>query len=231
MIQTGTGVGMNNKTVKIFHLVFLGLGFLAFLPSRADVNDYVCGPIQNAYGPYDYRSDKDKLQIVEFHHLTPQVVSLVSRPSGGNGADLDYTLRAFPNHPVALMTMAKLGEKEKTAKPAGARYTVECYFQRALRFRNDDAIVRVLYASYLSKAGKRVEALSQLNEAARLGIDSANANYNMGLIFYDLKEYEKALYHAQEAYRLGFPLPGLRDKLKRVGKWNEPVARSEESGK
>lgn len=223
---------MNNKTVKIFHLVFLGLGFLTFLPSRADVNDYVCGPIQNAYGPFDYRSDKDKLQIFEQYHLTPQVVNLVAPRSAGRiGGDLDYTLRAFPNHHVALMAMVRLGEKERTTRPAGATYNVECYFQRSLRFRNDDAIVRIVYASYLSKAGKRVEALSQLNEAARLGSDSANANYNMGLIFYDLKEYEKALYHAHEAYRLGFPLPGLRDKLKRAGKWNESVEQSDGGGK
>ena len=144
---------MNNKTVKIFHLVFLGLGFLTFLPSRADVNDYVCGPIQNAYGPFDYRSDKDKLQIVEQYHLTPQVVNLVAPRSAGRiGGDLDYTLRAFPNHHVALMAMVRLGEKERTTRPAGATYNVECYFQRSLRFRNDDAIVRIVYASYLSKA-------------------------------------------------------------------------------
>lgn len=223
---------MNYKTVNIFHLVLLGLGFLIFLPSRAaDVNDYVCGSLQNAYGPYDYRSDKDKLQIVEQYHLTPDVVNLVAGTTGSIGGDLSYALRAFPNHHVALMAMAKLGEKEKTAKPAGAKYTVECYFQRAVRFRNDDEIVRILYASYLSRAGKKNEALGQLNEAARLGSDSANANYNMGLVFYDLKEYDKALFHAQEAYHLGFPLPGLRDKLKRAGKWTEPAVRSEESGK
>lgn len=222
---------MNKKTVTIFHLVFLGLGLLIFSQSRADVNDYVCGSLQASYGPYDYRSDKDKLQIVEQHHLTPEVVNLVAGTTGSIGGDLSYTLRAFPNHHVALMAMAKLGEKEKTAKPAGAKYGVECYFQRAVRFRKDDEIVRILYASYLSRAGRNVEALSQLNEAARLGTDSANANYNMGLIFYDLKEYEKALFYAQQAYRLGFPLPGLRDKLKRAGKWKEPVAQSEESGK
>ena len=218
---------MNKKSVTIFHPVFLGVGLLIFSQSRADVNDYVCGSLQNSYGPYDYRSDKDKLQIVEGHHLTPNVVNLVAGESSSIGGDLDYTLRASPNHQVALMAMAKLGEKEKTAKPRGAKYVVECYFQRAIRFRNDDEIVRILYASYLSKAGKRTEALSQLNEAARLGTDSANANYNMGLIFYDLKEYDNALTYAHKAYHLGFPLPGLRDKLKRAGKWTEPGVKGE----
>ena len=153
--------------------------------------------------------------------------NLVSGATGAIGGDLDYTLRAFPNHHVALMAMAKLGEKQKTAKPPGAKYGVECYFQRAIRFRNDDEIVRILYASYLSKAGKRAEALSQLNEASQLGSDSANANYNMGLIFYELKEYDKALTYAHKAYHLGFPLPGLRDKLKKAGKWTEPAVKAE----
>jgi tetratricopeptide (TPR) repeat protein len=225
------GVGMNKKYMTIFHLVILGLGFLIFSQSRADVNDYICGSLQNGYGPYDYRSDKDKLRIVEAYHLTPDVVNLVAGSTGEIGGDLDYTLRAFPNHHVALMAMVKLGEKQKKAKPTGAKYGVECYLQRAVRFRNDDEIVRIIYASYFSKAGKRAEALNQLNEAAQLGSDSANANYNIGIIYYDLKEYDKALTYAHEAYRFGFPLPGLRDKLKRARKWTEPAMQGDESVK
>jgi tetratricopeptide (TPR) repeat protein len=218
---------MGKRSFEIFHLVLLGLGFLIFSQSRADVIDYVCGSLQSSYGPYDYRSDKDKLRIVEQYHLTPEVVNLIAGASSTIGGDLNYTLHTSPNHHVALMTMVKLGEKQKTAKPAGAKYSVECYFQRAIRFRNDDEIVRILYASYLFKAGKKAESLSQLNEAAQLGSDSANANYNMGLIFYDLKEYDKALTYAHKAYHLGFPLPGLRDKLKRAGKWAEPAVKGE----
>ena len=103
--------------------------------SGAGVNDYVCGPIQNAYGPYDYRSDKDKLKIVEQVHLTPEVINLVKGSSSTIGSDLDYTLRAFPNHHVALNAMIRLGEKQKAAKPIGANYGVECYLQRAIMQR------------------------------------------------------------------------------------------------
>ena len=215
---------MYRKSVAFWYVVFLGLGFLPFSQSRADGNDYVCGPLQNAYGPFDYRSDKDNLKIVEQFHLTPQVINLVRGSSDYIGGDLDYTLRAFPNHHVALNSMIRLGEKEKTAKPLGSRYSIECWLQRAMKFRSDDAVVRMLYASYLSKAGKRGEALNQLDEAGQLGIEGANSNYNMGLIYFDLKEYEKSLSYAQRAYSFGYPLPGLRDKLKKVGKWSEPIA-------
>jgi tetratricopeptide (TPR) repeat protein len=186
--------------------------------------------LENAYGPYDYRSGGIGLKEVEGNHLTPEVVNLVRGKTGYIGGDLDYTLRAYPNHHVALMAMVRLGEKEKTSKPIGANYTVECYFKRALIFRSDDGVVRTIYASYLYKAGKKAEALSQLNEAVQLGEDSPNTNYNIGLIYFDLKEYEKALSFAQRAYGSGFPLPGLRDKLKRIGKWEEPVSRIENRG-
>ena len=209
-------------------LIVLGLGLMICSYSGAEVNDYVCGGLQNGYGPYDYRSDKDKLSIVEQFHLTSNVISLTSAQSAGSvGGDFDYVLRAFPNHHVALNAMFRLGDKEKLPKPRGAKYSVECYFQRALRFQNDDAIVKTIYAAYLAKHGKSTEALNQLIEAAQLGEENANVIYNTGLIYFDLKDYEKSLSYAHQAYRLGFPLPGLRDKLKRAGKWREPAVQIE----
>ena len=35
-------------------------------------------------------------------------------------------------------------------------------------------------------------------------------------------QYDKALASAHRAYGAGFPLPGLKNKLKRAGKWREP---------
>lgn len=226
MHRINARIRMSTKFFKIYRLFFIIL-FLICSHSSADVNDYVCGPLQNAYGPYDYRSNKDKLRVVEAYHLTPEVVNLVAGSTGMVGGDLDYTLRASPNHHIALMAMVRLGEKQKSVKPGGAKYTVECYLQRAVRFSNDDENVRIIYAYYLSKAGKRTDALNQLDVAAQIGSDSANENYNMGLIYYNLKEYDKALTYAHKAYSFGFPLPGLRDKLKRAGKWTEPVVQSE----
>jgi hypothetical protein len=219
---------MKGRLMSIRLLVVVGLGLMICSYSSADVNDYICGGLQNGYGPYDYRSDKDKLSIVEQFHLTSNVISLTSPQSAGSvGGDLDYVLRAFPNHHVALNAMFRLGDKEKLPKPRGAKYSIECYFQRALRFRNDDAIVKTVYAAYLAKHGKSKEALTQLIEAAQLGEDNANVIYNTGLIYFDLKDYEKSLSYAHQAYRLGFPLPGLRDKLKRLGKWREPAVQIE----
>ena len=67
--------------------------------------------------------------------------------------------------------------------------------------------------------------LADANEAALAAAgDNANVHYNLGLAYVDLKRYDKALDSAHAAYRLGFPFPGLKNKLQRVGAWREPAA-------
>ena len=82
------------------------------------------------------------------------------------------------------MTMVRLGEKLKTERPRGARYSIECYFDRAMRFRPDDGTVRMVYADFLSKRGRNKEALEQLEKAQALAGDSANLHYNIALAYF-----------------------------------------------
>lgn len=192
----------------------------------AEVSDLACGPLANAYGPYDYRSDKDKLGIVEGAHLTPDVLNLIRGTTGQLGGDIDYTLRAFPNHHPALMAMVRLGEKQNMSKPIGAKYSVECYLHRAYRFRSDDAMVKMIYANFLARNKRGAEAIKLLDEVIDLGEENANLYYNMGLIYLDLKQYDKSLKYAHQAYQMGFPLSGLRDRLKKAKKWSEPTVPS-----
>jgi len=186
----------------------------------AEVGDFACGQLTSSYGPFDYRSEKDKLGIVEKVHLTPDVLNLVRGATGEIGGDLNYTLHTFPNHHLALMAMVRLGEKQKKSIPRGARYSVECYLYRAAKFRQDDSVVKIIYASYLVKNGRFNEAKKYLDEVEELGEENSNVYYNMGLIFLDIKDYDKALLYAHRAYKLGFPLPGLRNRLERAGKWS-----------
>ncbi len=58
---------MMNRILFIFLLDFFILG-----RSWAETSDYACGPLQNAYGPYDYRSDKDKLPIHFYGKSNPE---------------------------------------------------------------------------------------------------------------------------------------------------------------
>jgi tetratricopeptide (TPR) repeat protein len=53
---------------------------------------------------------------------------------------------------------------------------------------------------------------------------SAEIHYNLGLIYLELGDADRALEQAHAAYGLGYPLPGLRNRLQRMGKWHPPAA-------
>jgi tetratricopeptide (TPR) repeat protein len=155
-------------------------------------------------------------------HFTAEVEALIrGKTSRDPGADIDYTLRAIPNNHRALMAMMKLGEREKSQKPNGSSYTVDCWFDRAIRFRPDDSIVRMIYSSFLNSKNRIPEATAQLEVATTHAKDSAFTHYNIGLHYFDLKNYEKALAQAHLAMSLGFPITELRDQLQAIGKWSE----------
>ena len=191
--------------------------------SFAQSSDLACGPLDNAYGPFDYRTDRDKLSIVERFHFAPEVESLIRGKSGRLGGDLDYTLRAFPNHHRALIAVMRYGEKLKSPQPADLPRPVECYFERALRFRPDDVIARMIYSKFLAGQTRKAEAIAQLQLASAAAKDNGFSHYNVGLIYLELGEYEKALVQAHRALELGYPATGLRDQLKSAGRWAEPA--------
>lgn len=203
--------------------VLLGIGSMWFSGSllAQDIGACNLNLDNGTSGPFDYRTAKDKLRLVESYHFTAKVESLAGGQSGGIGADIDFTLRAFPNHPRALLAASKLARKEKTVRPSGFYHTVDCWFQRAILFKPDDAQVRLVYGIELLKDGKRDAAIEQLSVAERLEGSNANVHYNLGLAYFDLGDYDKSLAYARTAYKLGFPLPGLRDKLTRAGKWQD----------
>ena len=186
-----------------------------------------CGEARDSLsGPYDYRTVPPKIRRdVELNHFTPPVQQLIRGESlhgrGAVGRDIDYTLHLMPNHPQALLAMMRLADKEKVLKPRGAMYPVACYFERALGFVPDDYSVRVMYGLYLARTGSPAEAREHLETATSKAPDDPNVQYNAGLAYFELKDYDRARVHAQRAYQLGFGLPGLRRKLEAQGKWTE----------
>jgi hypothetical protein len=183
-----------------------------------------CGSLDNAFGPYDYRTEsRANLSLVEVAHFTPGVEALLKGKSGYLGADIDYTLRAFPNHHRALVAAARYGQQQKSDPPPHMNYTVECYFVRAVRFRTDDLIVRMLYAQFLDGMGRGGDAVSQLDYVADAAVDSATTQYNLALLHIDARRYDLALKHAHRAYALGVNRTEARDRLMAAGQWKEPA--------
>jgi tetratricopeptide (TPR) repeat protein len=186
-----------------------------------------CGELDvgGQFGPFDYADSYDRkehLPVVEGSHFTSDVKNLIQGSTGSIGGDIGYTLRAFPNHYPALNALAKLHLRDKNVDyPRDQVYSVECYFDRAMRFKPSDVMVRTIYGNYLQRLGGRQDdALEQYQVAVRLQPENATVNYNLGLIYLKEKDYEQAIVHAKKAYELGFPLPGLRNKLMKTGKWD-----------
>lgn len=208
---------------------FAVLVLLAPLAAMADDGATACGSLANGYGPFDYTNPDDyanKLPIVERHHFDADTERLRKGPTSDDpGSDIDYTLRAFPNHHRALYAMARLHLENK--RPPNARYlTPECYFERAKTFRPSDAAVYLINGIYLEKQGKLEEAVEAYEKVISLQPNDAEAHYNLGLLYFKRKDYEAARAEAQRAYELGHPLPGLRRMLAQAGEWTEPQPRS-----
>jgi len=207
-------------------LAALCAAVLAYAPAWAQSGASNCGPIPipGQYGPWDYRTDRDKLPIVLGAHFTPEVEALVRGKTSTIGGDISYTLVTIPNNHRALIAVMRLGEKEKSTQPTGSRFSVQCWFERALTFRPDDAVVRMIYSTYLNKQGRAQEANAQLEVAMVHAKDNGFTHYNIGLHYFDMKNYDKALAQAHKALALGFTQTALRDELQKAGKWSEPPA-------
>jgi len=183
-----------------------------------------CGYVTNAYGPFDYRKDKDRLTVVEQYHFTPKVEQLVAGQSNYIGGDLDYTLRAFPNHHRALLALMRYGDRLKTEQIPYTNYSLRCYFVRAITFKEDDTTVRMLYATYLKNRDQKDEAIRQLEVAKSFGAENGFTQYNIGLMYTELGEYDRALEQAHTAMALGFSLPELKNRLVAANHWAEPAS-------
>lgn len=183
-----------------------------------------CGELSNGFGPYDYRDPPpDAMYLVESAHYTEEVAAGVKGNTGTIGGDLDYTLRAFPNHVKALATMAMVAARTKVNQLYGAKYPVECYFERAVRFKPDDGMAWGAYGKYLYGIGQAERAMPMLKKALEIAPDNASVNYNLGIAYFRAKQYDLAVKHAKAAYQHDFPFDGLRNMLVGAGKWDGKV--------
>lgn len=184
-----------------------------------------CGGLKNHYGPWDYRVNRgETLDIVERAHFTPKVEMLIRGNTGSIGQDLAYTLRTFPNHHRALLTAERFAERAQNPQPKDMEFTVECYYRRAIAWKPDDSIARLLFARFLFKEKREPEAKNQLAYVLRQKEANAFTIYNVGMVAFEFKDYELAASSALRAREMGFEGTVLIDQLKAQGKWTEAAA-------
>lgn len=140
--------------------------------------------------------------------------------------NFEFILRYFPNSPQALNGISELCD----LKWSSAQCDADSWFEKAVAVNPSVATTWVIYGLHFQRKKRLSEAVEKFQYALTLEPNNINGRYNLGLAYFDLKEYEKANEQAQISYALGAPLPGLRDMLKRVGAW-KPVAGTEAATK
>lgn len=149
-------------------------------------------------------------------HFKPEIEQLAVPNADGN---LNYTLRAIPNHHRALYAMMRLQLQIRDQVQRGAfRFpAIECYFQRAISFAPGDAKVRMLYGMYKHRTDQTEAASKLYKQAFELDSRDPEIAYNLGLSLAELGRFEEALPYARQAYAQGIVFPGLARQLKGKG--------------
>jgi tetratricopeptide (TPR) repeat protein len=187
---------------------------LAALAAAASAQGYQYGD----RGPYNYYTgdpqERGLLRSVEGNHLNLLRQKTRHPDPYLVFGECDFVLGKFPNHPEALYLCTEHSATRAKKPEIGQRY-----LERASQLFPDVASTQVIYGIYLQRLGKTKLAVEKYERGLELDPASRNAHYNLGLAYLSLKEYDLANKHAQQAYALGHPSPGLRTGLQRVGKW------------
>jgi O-antigen ligase len=201
---------------------------LTFSPTShaSDVATHCKRPAQADRFDYTDPETAYRLEVVERHHFNQDVQQLVRGQTGVTAAgDLAFVLRYIPNHYPALALMAQWQLKNSrllAAPPPGSELllveSADCYFLRAIEFRPEESRIHLYYGTYLHRANKFKQAEIEYMKAEMLGGPDAELYYNLGLLMLDLGDVERAGGYAEKAYSMGYPLPGLRDRLQKQGK-------------
>lgn len=170
--------------------------------------------VSGRYGPFDYTDPEQRgaLPIVEIGHFTPEVASLRRGNTSYVWDDLQYTLTAFPNHHRALQSLADLAIREKTNHIGNMKFTVPCYFIRAIKFVPNDGMVNAIYAYYLAYIGQKDFAKTEAEQAIQKKPNDPRVAYEVGLAYFYMGDHKMASDYSSKAKKLGSTAIGL-DKL------------------
>ena len=169
------------------------------------------------YAPRDSQADQQLFRNVEGYHLQPAIDHMRVREYQAAKGDLEFILGFYPNHPRALMLLSDVCEQMRSTQCTEA---ADSWFEKAVAINPNAATTYVLFGIYNHKNHRLDAAIKSYKRALELSPNSVNANYNLGLAYFEQKQYALANEVAQRAYAVGAALPGLRDKLKTVGAWH-----------
>ncbi|MFD2167332.1 hypothetical protein ACFSJY_13850 [Thalassotalea euphylliae] len=219
---------MKKLSVSLLLIAIFSLSF------SVNANERKCGSLDNHFGPFDYydpanhqstgAQSQGKIRIVTKRHLTKSMLRLKRGSTGSIADDLDYTLRAIPNHPKGLDLASRFELERKNSATFAKRHkklflSADCYFERAMRFQPEEGETAMIYGIHKHRFKQYDQAVVAYKKAERLGLDNIQLSYNLALSYVAMQNYEAALPIAKQVYAEGFPLDGLKNKLISAGVW------------
>jgi hypothetical protein len=240
-------VSIGKATRRMVGIVTVAAFCILSGPAFADEDD--CGNFDSSdyggIGPWDYyhpssrvptgEDPMGRIKRVENVHFQRQWEYVSPRVGSYKIAnEVIYTLLVFPNHPRALWTLSRLEKlrgplKNYASNPRVPKMTVECFFDRALRFRPNQSPIWMIYGMHLHSRGRLADAREAYQTAKRLGEDSTQFHYNFGLLLVDTKELDLAEDSARVAYSRGYQQSGLKDQLAKLGRKIDVAPKPENS--
>lgn len=193
----------------------IAAAFLCIAALIAPVSTLAQQPVYDYFAPRTAESQQ-RLISNEGNHLNKGIENLRSgEPHRLVYAknEFDFILGYWPNHPRVLTLQAE------TLRRLGQSRLIDEYFDRAFSMSPNEALLHVAYGVVLLRLERLEEAIKSLQRGVELNANSMNGHYNLGLALVKAKRFDEANRHAQLAYALGHPLPGLREQLLRAGAW------------
>jgi hypothetical protein len=158
-------------------------------------------------------------------HLFTRALHEKERRFARNGfehaaGETSYTLaRSSESHPM-FSTMLTL--RGRAYFELGRYDDAKDDFGRAIQLHPDVPDPYAAWGLLLRQAGHLPEARDVLERGVKgTKGGTAELHYLLGIVLTDMKDYEPALEHAKLAYKMGYPLPGLKRKLQNAGHWSD----------
>jgi len=207
--------------LKLLLLLLLAASAVSAAPNSR-INNANCGIVSgqltggvNSYGYLDYINPADQTKLAQANKTyfrSPDNRNPNAYPKG-----VTKPLRISPNHHQALYAMLTYYKGPRPNKnDEGEGYSMECYFKRASFHSPKDATVYMLHGMYYHWKSDWTNSEEQYMQASKLQPGNVQITYNLGLMYFEKGDYESAAKQARIAYDRGFPMEGLRKKLKKV---------------
>jgi len=224
-----------DKIATMIRLISPVILFSLLMPCETDARTVSPGwdlqgePCKNftwTSGALDFRV-KTKANLWHYNdswanHIQPALRQMNTENGKGVGGsasgNLEFVLVRRPNDARALKAVIDYSfiiERHPRHIPIARK--PECYLQAAILFQPDDPAPRLLFGYYLMKLKKYNLAIKQYEKVLKMVPDQAEAYYNLGLSYYRLHKLKDAAAAATKAYAFGFPLPFLKNALKKNG--------------